>query len=52
VASDFFEHLQQVAREPDPQPFEPPIDCPRCAALVLRHDIERHMDYHERNEHK
>lgn len=46
---DFLEQLQAKAREPDHVDMQPPIDCPRCAALVLMEHMARHMDYHERN---
>lgn len=51
MPSDHFEYLKQKAREPEPSTMQPPIDCPRCAALVLVDHLARHMDYHERNEH-
>ena len=52
MGNEFLDHLQQKAREPDEPMMQPPIDCPRCAALVLVDHLERHMDYHVRNEHK
>ena len=45
MGSDFLEHLKQVAREPDPQPIEPPpVDCPRCAALALMEYLIHQME--------
>lgn len=48
MPSEFLEHLQQKAREPEQPVMQPPTECPRCSALVIIDSMERHMDWHER----
>ena len=51
MPSDFLAHLQAKAREPEPEHHDepvmmPPMECPRCLALVLHDSMDKHIAWH------